>query len=344
MKNRTKRRQGGLADNHGAVGVMVALTLALLLGFSALSIDIGRALVVRHELQNAADASALAGARQLGQSLFYQDSALGTGQDVSPLTGVARMAAQEVGGRNLAEGLALTIPAADVQVGQWNAASRALIPTAQNPDAIQIVARRDGGANAPLGTFLGGILGVSAINVRTIAAARLSPTSRTDLGDLNNPFVISDAVGTRPGLCGLQVRSGFGGNLGITWFFQPLPAVAGVQKSIAIGNHLNSVRAGAIVPPATAAGQDIFSVMPTGDVGFFSSNPYTGGMVLLVPVLEGNVVTGGNLMIRGYATVLLTTSTTTQIQGTVLCNRTGGRRGGNATDFGTNGIYPALAL
>ena len=46
--------------------MMVAVTLPVLLGFAALTIDIGQALVARNELQDVADAAALAGARRMG--------------------------------------------------------------------------------------------------------------------------------------------------------------------------------------------------------------------------------------------------------------------------------------
>ena len=49
----------------GAILVMTVLFLAVLLGFSALALDLGRLYVLRTEMQNAADASALAAATEL---------------------------------------------------------------------------------------------------------------------------------------------------------------------------------------------------------------------------------------------------------------------------------------
>ena len=49
-------------DQSGMVAVIVAILLAVLLGFAALAVDIGHVMVVRNEIQNAADAAALAGA------------------------------------------------------------------------------------------------------------------------------------------------------------------------------------------------------------------------------------------------------------------------------------------
>jgi Flp pilus assembly protein TadG len=51
---------------RGAVIVIFAICLFVLIGFAALAIDIGYLHTTRSELQNVADAAALAGARYLG--------------------------------------------------------------------------------------------------------------------------------------------------------------------------------------------------------------------------------------------------------------------------------------
>ena len=76
---------------------MVAIMLVVLLSFGALALDISNAMIARNELQNVADASALAGARQLG--VIYQALPPGTpyttyvlsspGAVVTAATGVA---------------------------------------------------------------------------------------------------------------------------------------------------------------------------------------------------------------------------------------------------------------
>ena len=49
----------------GASMVLMAFALVSLIGFMGLAIDVGYVLVVRNELQNAADAAALTGAKYL---------------------------------------------------------------------------------------------------------------------------------------------------------------------------------------------------------------------------------------------------------------------------------------
>ena len=63
---------------RGAVMILFALSLTVLLGFMALVIDLGRTYVVRTELQNAADAAALAGAKDLNQTSAGVTSAVAT--------------------------------------------------------------------------------------------------------------------------------------------------------------------------------------------------------------------------------------------------------------------------
>jgi len=52
-----------LRDQQGVTVILVAVLLSVLLGFTALAIDLSHLYVVRNELQNSADAGALAGAR-----------------------------------------------------------------------------------------------------------------------------------------------------------------------------------------------------------------------------------------------------------------------------------------
>ena len=55
-----------IKDQSGITVVLVALTMAVLIGFAALAVDIGYTLTTKNELQNVADAAALAATRQLG--------------------------------------------------------------------------------------------------------------------------------------------------------------------------------------------------------------------------------------------------------------------------------------
>ncbi|WP_431823155.1 pilus assembly protein TadG-related protein [Burkholderia sp. F1] len=59
----------GIHRQRGAVAVVVALALAVLIGFVGLALDLGKLYVTRSELQNSADACALAAARDLTSAI-----------------------------------------------------------------------------------------------------------------------------------------------------------------------------------------------------------------------------------------------------------------------------------
>lgn len=62
MRAHSRRPRSG---ERGATAIIVAIVLAALCGFAALSLDVGHLFAVRGELQNGADAAALAGAKRL---------------------------------------------------------------------------------------------------------------------------------------------------------------------------------------------------------------------------------------------------------------------------------------
>jgi len=58
--------QSRLGEDRGAIAVLVGLLMVVLMGFAAISIDVGRLYVERRQLQNGADAAALAVACSVG--------------------------------------------------------------------------------------------------------------------------------------------------------------------------------------------------------------------------------------------------------------------------------------
>ena len=69
------------SNQTGAVAILVAVSLVMIIGFAALSVDVGRRIMVGNEVQNAVDAGALAGAQALymlnsdNSSTFTPDNA-----------------------------------------------------------------------------------------------------------------------------------------------------------------------------------------------------------------------------------------------------------------------------
>ena len=56
-----------IKDHRGATAVVVAIMIAVLMGFVAFGVDVGSVVAAKNELQNVADSAALASAGLLGQ-------------------------------------------------------------------------------------------------------------------------------------------------------------------------------------------------------------------------------------------------------------------------------------
>ncbi|KAF5056625.1 putative Flp pilus-assembly TadE/G-like protein [anaerobic digester metagenome] len=65
-----------LKEEDGQALVLVALMMVVLIGFAAIAVDIGMVTWQKSNLQNAADAAALAGAMDLPNKTSAEDSAL----------------------------------------------------------------------------------------------------------------------------------------------------------------------------------------------------------------------------------------------------------------------------
>jgi hypothetical protein len=100
--------QSCLKRESGTVAIVVALVIFLLLGFGALTIDIGHLCVVHGELRNAADAGALAGARFL-----YNDDGTLVNEGANQITYDAATA-------NRSENANVEVNAGEVQRGHWS--------------------------------------------------------------------------------------------------------------------------------------------------------------------------------------------------------------------------------
>jgi Flp pilus assembly protein TadG len=182
-----------LADSRGAVAVLTAVFLVVLLAMGAAAIDIGHALVAKNELQNVSDASALAGDRAL--AIIYEGMTPSAQQSYVVTSGALAMivaAAQETGVANSAAGVPITVNAADISVGTWDFATRTFTPTTATPTAVRVIARRDSTANGPISTFLANIVGMSSVSVSAVATANLGPINAAPPADMDAPFGISE--------------------------------------------------------------------------------------------------------------------------------------------------------
>ena len=176
-------------NQRGATAIIVAIALVMLIGFVALAVDIGYLAATKNELQDIADAAALAGAGNMGDQYL----------NTPPLDGIAdcdkiRKAAKDTAFANKAAGLNISIDDSDVEFGRWidnvfypNSASSVNPCTFDNsdtitdndkPTAIKVTARRDSdpkSAEGPITTFFARIFGIQTVDVRADAIAALTP-------------------------------------------------------------------------------------------------------------------------------------------------------------------------
>jgi hypothetical protein len=182
-----------MRDRKGAVAVIVAVLLVVLIGFIALAVDVGYIMVTRNELQNVADAAALAGARELG--LVYKTLSYTQQQSYACDRTTIVPTVKETALKNKAAGTYIIINDSDnngdISIGDWNTITKTFTPTLNQPDAVRVISRRDSSANNPVTTFFAKILGINETAVSARAIAALTGAGKVDPGDIKLPIGIS---------------------------------------------------------------------------------------------------------------------------------------------------------
>jgi hypothetical protein len=184
-------------NESGVVLILLVICLLVLLGFAALAIDVGHVMVVRNELQNAADATALAAANN-----FYPHTPTST--PTPPDWYAAEAAATNAIGVNKSDGVPLTH--CDVETGYWNLAhtpqglqSQGITPGPNDAPAVKVTVQRAAGINGgPVQTWLAGIIGIATLNVSAEATAVSASPGTMRPGALM-PIAISKEVADQAG-------------------------------------------------------------------------------------------------------------------------------------------------
>lgn len=134
-----RRDRAPARQRRGATTVFVAVLSVVLVGMTALAVDLSRLRTGVNELQTVADAAALNGALLLQNSpAATQESAIAT-----------------FGGRNEAFGARAALSASDVEPGVWNPTTNSFTPnTWTSANAVRVTAR--GTARLLFGRFLSG--------------------------------------------------------------------------------------------------------------------------------------------------------------------------------------------
>jgi Flp pilus assembly protein TadG len=182
---RFRNRAGG---RRGSIVILAALMMTLLVGMLAFVIDLGYIVAVRAELQNAADAAALAAAQRLQQPFvqfcqartnssthsqaynIYSTVLTDTTTATSPIC-----TAQNIASLNRAGGVSVTVPTSDVSFSYWDGTNAPVAASYPDdfPNTVTVVTRRDASANGPLRLFFAQIFGISTVNLTATASATI---------------------------------------------------------------------------------------------------------------------------------------------------------------------------
>jgi Flp pilus assembly protein TadG len=172
-------------DRRGVTMVTVVVGLVALIGATALAIDVGAMWVAKTQLQNAADAAALAAASNM------------IDKSVPATTlGTATTVAQQVGNANQAISAAnVDILSTDVTYGDWDLDTRTFDTSVDLTDpsqvtAADVVTRMSSAANGPLPAFMSRILGRQSYDVRADATAYLGFAGRVGPDVVPLPVVL----------------------------------------------------------------------------------------------------------------------------------------------------------
>ncbi|HEV8051540.1 MAG TPA: TadG family pilus assembly protein [Parachlamydiaceae bacterium] len=160
----------------GQVIVFVGLMLLILIMFGALSIEIAHIFIVRNELQNAADSSALKGAAYLYPSTNEPSWSLAQSEALSFIP------------NNKVENVALIN--ATVTTGYWNLSTATLKPTSVTPGtnevpAVQVTISKSPGNNGGAKQLIFGTLfGLESVNLSAKAVAVVGSPNGVNASDL----------------------------------------------------------------------------------------------------------------------------------------------------------------
>ncbi|MBI4603200.1 MAG: hypothetical protein HY721_14690 [Planctomycetes bacterium] len=161
---------------QGIVLVWMAIVLTVLVAFVGLACDWAHVLLAAHQLQNAADAAALAGARRVR---FDQEEAREAAVDVAAANDAARERVRlSPNEENEAEG--------DVVIGRFDREAREFTPGTASPNAVRVFARRTAGSlNGPLPLLFGPVYGVEASELQRSSIAMAGGTLDAGIIALN---------------------------------------------------------------------------------------------------------------------------------------------------------------
>lgn len=184
---------------RGAVAVFTAISMVVLIGFAALTIDVGYMYSVRLDLQNAADAAALSAAAAYASDDQYITQVAGTEAYPGAVRSLAFDRATALSDLNASIGRASTmIDYDDLILGRIEIASTSPLQTGADPaqlNAVYVRTRRDAeGPNGAVELFFSQIFGYSSTNISASAVAAFDDHVEAILPPVLVPFTLHEDI------------------------------------------------------------------------------------------------------------------------------------------------------
>lgn len=155
-------------SRRGAIVVLAAILAVVMLGVVAFALDLGYVLLVRTQLQAAADSSALAAAASAN---------LTRGE----MEGVAKQYA----GYHQAAGRAVQLNSPDIEYGNWDTATRVFTPSTTVGNAVRVTTRTDQSTGGATPFFFARVLGQNSVDLSASAVATVNPRDIAFVIDLS---------------------------------------------------------------------------------------------------------------------------------------------------------------
>ncbi len=299
-----KRISTFIRKTEGATAVVIALCLFAFLGVTSLAIDMGHLYTVRNQLQNSADAAALAGVEQLIQKDSNGNAVRNSTQATTAAMQVAQSQSQLDGLPTVTNAarndLTLNFGVWNIYAGNPNTAWTLIGPTCtstSNANALQVTITRTAGTIfGPVTNLFAQALGTPTSTVSATATAYLGFTNTVQTGAIQVPLALP-STGT-----GSPLASN--GNSG--WFarlFGPNEAAATTTKTLTFKD---------------TGGVNVTSTVPTSPVANLDPNQgyfYTVNSTDTVPT------TITNTLAKIYTPSLTASSNTPVLVGALTVNQ-----------------------
>ncbi len=182
-----------IKNDRANVAALVAIGITALVGFLGLAVDLGLVYATRSELQNAADASALAAA---GVMITWDGDNRALAQPEAALS-----AARSYTSANEALGASLAMLDSDFTIGFWDHLIGNFDPDRTGPSsdpadltAVKVTLRKDDQANAPISTFFARILGIDQVSLDATSTAFLGWAGEVPAGTVDLPIGVKSSA------------------------------------------------------------------------------------------------------------------------------------------------------